>query len=58
VTDTTNTRPRDTFHLAYFGAILLVVGVVMSTTTLGLTGVIVGLLGVAMLTVWMLRRYR
>jgi len=54
----TKTQPRDTFHLAYFGGILLIAGVVTSTTSFGLAGVIVGLLGVAMLTVWMLRRYR
>jgi hypothetical protein len=49
--------PPDTFVLVYFGLILLIVGGFM-TAAANLAGLLVGGLGIAMLTVWMLRHYR
>ncbi|WP_407343359.1 hypothetical protein [Pengzhenrongella phosphoraccumulans] len=49
---------RDTTMLASYGVILLVVGVMMTLTPLIFTGLLIGGMGIAMITVGMLRRYR
>lgn len=49
---------RDTFLLACYGGILLVAGLVVSLTPQGFAGLLIGGLGISMLTVGMLRRYR
>lgn len=54
----TEVRPRETNLLAGYGGMLIVIGLVLTTSPLDVTGLLVGVLGVAMLTVWMLRRYR
>ena len=57
VTDTTS-KIRHPDMLMIYGPLLLVVGLVLTTGPLDVMGLLVGTLGVAMLTVWMLRRYR
>ena len=46
------------FGPVYFGVILLLIGIVMTLGPLTFTGLLVGGMGIAMVTVGMLHRYR
>lgn len=55
---TTEVKVRHPDALIVYGPLLLVVGILMTSGPALLSGLLVGGLGIAMLTVWMLRHYR